>query len=231
MRLGMGAGKRFMDARWSKWDRWMEAIRDDLRHLCTWRMVFLRAVEILEANPRLQGGDVFGEFLKVSYASTAAMGIRRQVKIDEQSISMMRLLSEIAAHPASLSRERYKALFGSSPMLELADEMFDGLAGSSGPHVDPQMVERDMADLRANAEAVEEFADRRVAHLDTRDLKRAATYDDVHNCVGLLEQTYLKYHSLFRAETLDRVLPSYQYDWEAVFKEPWISPCHGRADA
>jgi len=219
------------DTRWQKWDSWMKTIHDDLRQLCTWKMVFCRLEQIVDQNPSLQANEAVCEFLKVAYASTVAMGVRRQVKIDPQSISLMRLFSEIKEDPEILSRERYKAHFDGSDMLPLADEMFDEFAGAGGAHVDPNLVERDMKHLAARAQAVEDFADRCVAHLDTRGPKFETTYFDLNGCVDYIENLYLRYYSLFRACTLYRVLPVFQYDWEAAFKEPWIRESQDNADA
>jgi hypothetical protein len=83
------------------------------------------------------------------------------------------------------------------------------------------------------AASVEHFADRRVAHLDKRGLTRLATVADVDECVSLLEALFVKYYGLFTARGLVSVTPVFQYDWTAVFQEPWLPPkgVAPRADA
>ncbi len=153
------------------------------------------------------------------------MGIRRQIKIDDDSISFARLLKEISDTPEVLSRNRFVALYKGSTVEHFADRDFDEFAGKEGNHVDPSLVKKDFENLKEKAKELEKYADKRIAHLDKRKPKTIPKFKDVDDCIDFLEELMKKYYLLFHAKSLLSILPVYQYDWKAIFREPWL-PCH-----
>jgi hypothetical protein len=45
---------------------------------------------------------------------------------------------------------------------------------------------------------------------------------ELDDAIDLLDQLYVKYHLLFHAAWMETLLPTRQYDWQAVFRIPWI---------
>lgn len=74
--------------------------------------------------------------------------------------------------------------------------------------------------------AKQEFADRRVAHRDQREPKQPPTYNEIKECIDLLDELYVRYHLLFHAESMTSLLPAWQYDWKEIFRTPWIAEGH-----
>ncbi len=70
----------------------------------------------------------------------------------------------------------------------------------------------------------EKYADRRIAHFDERAISSIPTFLDLDKCIDFLEMLIKKYYLLFRAGSLNSILPVSQnrYDWKAIFKEAWI---------
>ena len=54
-------------------------------------------------------------------------------------------------------------------------------------------------------------------------------FGELDECVKLLDKTYVKYHSLFYAEWVVTVMPTYQYNWKEIFLEPWLAAVAGSA--
>ena len=107
----------------------------------------------------------------------------------------------------------------------MADSFFDEFAGTGGQHVDPDPIKADLAALRRAAASLEAFADKTIAHLDKSTISGSsptATFDDLDRCLDLLEELTLKYYRLFTALSVPEILPTYQYDWTQIFREPWI---------
>jgi hypothetical protein len=48
------------------------------------------------------------------------------------------------------------------------------------------------------------------------------TYNELDAAIDLVDRLYVKYHLLFHAANMDTTLPTRQYDWQAVFRVPWI---------
>ena len=47
--------------------------------------------------------------------------------------------------------------------------------------------------------------------------------------LNYLDKTYVKYHLLFYAESIDTLMPTYQYEWKKIFLEPWLKTGFGSA--
>lgn len=220
----MGVNNRFtsMDPRLTKWLQWLEIIRLELHDLLLYRRVFWDVQEIIKTNRAIHTPSVFYSFLGHAYAAYAVAAIRRQIKRDKKSVSLARLLEELVAYPQVLSRSYFVSLYKGSPVENLADSDFTRLAETKGTHVSKDMVAADLGNLKLRARKCEEWADRRLAHRDERDVTSPPTFIDVDESVDILDKLYVKYHLLFRAGSYDTLEPVVQYDWKAVFREPWI---------
>ena len=106
---------------------------------------------------------------------------------------------------------------------------FAPYADASGEHVCPQMVKDDLKALKLAVETHEEFADKRIAHRDKGEPEVIPTFGELDDCIKLLDRTYVKYHLLFYAESIDTLMPTYQYEWKTIFLEPWLKTGLGSA--
>ena len=106
---------------------------------------------------------------------------------------------------------------------------FARYADASGEHVCPKMVKDDIDKLKKAAKAYEDFADKRIAHWDKDNPTVIPTFGELDDCIKLLDKTYVKYHLLFYAESIDTLMPTYQYEWKTIFLEPWLKAAAGSA--
>lgn len=213
-----------MDSKLQQWRKWLKVIHDEVQRLVINKHIFWEVQKIIETNPRIHQPSAFYTYLGDTYASHAVMGVRRQLKVDKQSISFARLLEEIIDSPQILSREYYVGLYKDSAVEHLADRAFDKFSGMSRPHVCPNMVCNDLCQLKKIAKDCEDFADKRIAHRDKRDPKVLPRFDDLNSSIEFLDKLYVKYHRLFHARSYGgSLMPDpYPNDWKAVFREPWI---------
>jgi hypothetical protein len=216
-----------VDPKLKKWLPWMDVIKAELHDLVVAKHVFHGVQSLIRANPALHQPSSFYDYLAQTYVSHVVIGVRRQIKSDKQSISMARLLEELVDSPQSMARSYYVGLYKGSVVEDRADHDFDKFSKPGLPHIDAAMVSADLVQLRAVSAKCEEFADKRVAHRDTREPKDLPTFNEVDACVDLLDKLYVKYFLLFHASTMDSLLPTWQYDWTAIFRVPWI-PTDGR---
>ncbi len=68
-----------------------------------------------------------------------------------------------------------------------------------------------------------------MAHWDKRKPTVVPTFEELDDCIKLLDQVYVKYHFLFHAESMDTLIPTYQYEWKSIFCEPWLKVGFGSA--
>lgn len=211
-----------MDAKLKKWIKWLDIIHDDLQQIVIHKNIFLRVGEIVKSNNTIQIPSAYYDFIGCSYTAFMIMGIRRQTKVNSQSISFSRLLKEICESPEKLSREYFKSLYTGSVVEDLADKDFDKFSGDNKNHIDAKMVEEDLLNLTNSGKLIEELADKRIAHYDKQRPIIIPTYNDLDECVELLDKLYCKYKLVLHASWQDTLLPTYQYDWEEVFRHKWL---------
>ena len=233
----------------------MHAIHDGIQGLVVDANIFWEVQDIIRANPRIQKPSAFYRFLGRTYLSHALAGLRRQIKPQKDSISFVGLLDDILKNPEALSRDYYRSLFaypngpdisrietegrkkpkqvgitGTSKPKDLTKmDDFARYADASGKHVCPTMVEADLKRLKSTVEIHEAIADKRIAHWDKDDSEDIPTFGELDDCIKLLDQTYVKYHFLFYAESIDTTMPTYQYKWKTIFLEPWLKVGAGSA--
>ena len=106
---------------------------------------------------------------------------------------------------------------------------FAPYADASEEHICPQMVKDDIDKLQKAAKACEDFADKRIAHWDKGAPDIVPTFEELDDCIKLLDETYVKYHLLFYAEGTSTLMPTYQYEWKKIFLEPWLKTGAGSA--
>jgi hypothetical protein len=213
-----------MNPKLAKWIRWLKIIHDEIQLLVLAKDGFWEVQEIIKSNKKIQKPSYFYQYLGNTYVSYSVIGMRRQLKVDSQSISLARLLIEIAETPEAVSRKYYRGLYSGSLVKRFADRDFDKFSEPGAAHISKKKVLDDLKRLRDAGRKLEEYADRRVAHRDKREVKSPPLFRDGDAFIELLDKLYVKYHLLFHASSMTSLMPTYQYDWKEIFLEPWIPP-------
>ncbi len=195
------------------------------------RAVYRRVAEITqERRPPLPASHFFDQ-LSSSYGISQSAAVRRQTDRDPRVISLARLLVEIKDDPSRLSRERFVSQYDLDQQ-ERGDQVFTSqFAGEVGDHVDPALVETDLQRLEDNALEITTYVNRHVAHADARPMQTLPTYAELNSAIDTIGDLFKRYYTLVTVESYLELVPTPQYDWEAVFREPWILPADGRRDA
>ncbi len=212
-----------MDQKLEKWLRWLKVVYGDITQLLIKRDIFWKVQEIIKNNKSVQKPSPFYRYLGDTYVAYITMGVRRHIEIDQkrrQSISFAHLLSEIVETPSLLSREYYKSVRKDKG---LADSEFNHFVGDIRDHISPSMVCNDLNLLKNTAEKVKVYADKIIAHRDKNKPKIPPTFDEVDECLNVLDRLYVKYHQIFHGEGMETAMPIYTYDWTEIFREPWLS--------
>src|SRR5687768_14439251 len=201
-----------LDPKLAKWIRWLEIIKGEVQELVIAKDMFKQVQKMIEDNPLLHRPSLFYRHFSNTYVSHVVIGLRRQIKCDNQSISMARLFEEMIETPQVLTRAYFVELYEDSAAHDFTDNDFNQFADPGAQRLNAALVEADLARLRDASKDCETFADKRVAHRDKAELKTLPTYNDVHGCIDLLDSLYTRYYLLFHAGSMDTLLPVYQND-------------------
>ena len=211
-----------MNPKLKKWLRWFEVLHGEIQDLIVAKHTFQEVQKMIRDNPNLHQHSSFYDYLSRTYVSHVVIGIRRQIKFDSKSISMARLFDEMISTPQTFQRTYYTNKYKGLIVKDFANKDFDKFAIPNSLHIDPNLVATDLERLKLATERCEDYADKRIAHRDNQEPKEPPTFNEVDDCINLLDELYVKYYLLFHASGMDTLLPTWQYDWQAIFHVPWL---------
>ena len=207
-----------------KWIRWLKIIHDDVTELLVKQNIFWEVQGMIKSNKALHKPSSFYQYLGDTYVAYVCMGIRRQVKINNQSISFAGLLGDIIENPSALSRKYFVSLYDGSTVEDLSDSEFDKFCGNNRDYISSEMVAKDLELLQSASSKIESLADKVIAHRDKKGPTEKPKFNEVDECLKTIDKLYTKYYLIFHAEAMDSLMPVYQYDWTEIFTVPWLEP-------
>ena len=77
------------------WQDRLKKISSDVGNLLLGRYVFRETQAVIAKNPRVEG--VFARWMRINYAHSMALGIRRAVDTDRRALSLANFLREMFA--------------------------------------------------------------------------------------------------------------------------------------
>ncbi len=211
-----------MKQKLEKWLGWMDTIQADIRGVLVAQRMHHELQEIIDTNSDLpETNDLYGR-LGSTYTSHVVIGLRRQLKTGDEQVSLAAMFKEMIATPQAVTRTYYRSHYTDSNVADLAGGHFDQFASTGASHIDQSRVQADFDELKCVTAKCEEYADRRVAHMDKRKPRSAPTYLELDAAISTLDRLYVKYHRLLFAQSMTSLLPARQYDWTSVLRIPWI---------
>lgn len=208
--------------------QWLEIIFQDVQDLLLDDHIFWELQKVVEANPEFtEASGLFTQWIASSFVQATAVGVRRQAKVDIDSISLARFLAEVEKYPSLVSRAHYMSLYAGKDawLLEIGEDDFNTVAGVGAANLPMAVAQKQMADLKAAVRGIEHYVDRRVAHYDTRGLARATpTFTDLTTSLQTLERLIILYWRLLKGPSMTTMLPTIQFDWQDIFRFAWLKP-------
>jgi AbiU2 len=212
----------------AKWVKWLETIRNETHTLWLYRDYQRGLSEMTQANDDIPPTTFF-HALGVWYAAAQMTGVRRQLDRDQRSVSLWRLLNDIAAHPEVMTRERHMSLWFDDDDDEIdrefktadANRNYDRFAGAGNDSIDPKLTMEDRDRLQGLGEPITAYVNKRIAHRDEKNLPAAPTYGELNAAVDELGELLKRYVSLLQAVGLPELVPVHQEDWTRAFTVAW----------
>jgi hypothetical protein len=203
------------------WNEWLDTISQDIFDLAMNRDTLRELRKIVAANPAVQEPGFFHEWLLKLYATTQAVGVRRQNDGAKDVVSLRRLLESMKANTHLLTRKRFINLYPHEMRDRHANRDFDKYCGVGWPCLDPATVDNLLRRLDDTAAAVHNFVSKRVAH-QVEGASATATFDDLDKALDSLEYVLKRAVMMLRADGLSTAVPVNLENWKAVFRRPWI---------
>jgi hypothetical protein len=164
------------------------------------------------------------------FAQASAVGIRRHVKYkeyrksDEDSVSLLRFLTEVKNHPDLITRQYYLDLYkAQNAYIEIGEKDFDNVAGVGNDRLPKARIVEHINELKGSARKVEKYVDKRVAHYDQKP-PVIPTFGELKAALATMEKLTMLYLRLLQGPIYDQLLPIMQFDWKSIFYFAWLEP-------
>lgn len=207
----------------NKWVDWIEKIKADLTGTINNQQIYNYFIEVVNANLehiKKNHGVLFCDFVRKCYAVQAAIGVRRHIKTDEDSISLMRLLGQIKKCANQFTYDFYLERYPiNRNKFEWQKSMFLNFS-KDGKAVSEEMVNNDIQQLKNIGSKVSNFVDRGMAHLDKRGYDVKVTFADLRKSIDSFNKIACKYICFIKSEGYFTLEPTIQFDWQKIFTVP-----------
>ena len=204
--------------RWKRWllGRLSGEVAELFRHI----EIYESLVAMVKVNDALLEPPVFFIWLKNSYVTAIAMGIRRQLDCDPRSVSLGILLREAELRHSLISRKCFRAMMrrkGLTP--EEADGDLRRRIGSTTFKV--AMATADIRRLERAENRIRRLVNKRIAHTGLlSEMRKPPTFDEIKKAVEEIDKVYVKYDAIIAGGGLTTARVT-MLDWSRVLAIPW----------
>ena len=206
-----------------RWRRWLKRINTDLIDVLIAKHIYQEIGRIVLANEDIQRpGDVH-DWISRCYGTTAVVGVRRLTDKRTDSVSLVRLLSEIREHPDAITRESHVCRY--QPRLRGAgSHWFDEFAGAGRNTLPRSVPARHLRDLRQAEHRIRRVVDTQIAHLDQENRQRKpVTFQEVHDAIDIMDRIVVSYNLLLTGSSPQpSLVPTWTHDLCRVFYQAWV---------
>lgn len=230
--VGHGAMEEAMkpEEEWALWQKWLgQEPKGDTLYAQVYELLFFRQIwdgfAFIYGNAPEEAREegTFLLWLRLSYARSLALGVRRMADTRSDVLSLARLIDRVWRYPTILTRERFLATQNTvgEDLRLMSEGWYTSMAGE-GDFIDPRIPAQDFEDLQAKTKQVRDWVNHSVAHLTAKGKPRAGIpLNAVHDAADVVADLFVKYNSLIQGVTIHSgVIMSY---WPTIFRVPWIA--------
>lgn len=217
-----------------KWQKWIEPIKNDLINMFKYHNIFKSFSDKVSSNfeyIKNNEGVPFCYFVRDGYIMYSTTAIRRLIKINKDSISLMGLLDELKVAAEQFTRDFYFKQFPNqrrpgdslSQFSNKRPDYFDEFS-DNGENLSKSKIEMDMNTLKDNKYMVkiERYADKIVAHHDKRKLSEneLPEYHELDDLIPIIDKIACKYINFISSKGYQTLIPVLQFDPVSFLKFP-----------
>lgn len=182
-----------MNKKVKKWSNWLNVIGVQIQNMLIKKDTHNTILKIISNNKHLHQHNPFYDHLFHTYIAYISVSVRRQLKRNNNSISLYGLLSDMSENKSNIPKHEYIT-------------------------IDP---DADIERIKQSSKYIEEYVDRRLAHTDKRAVKVLPNPNEIEECIILLKDIHKNYNSVIN--NADVELMPVRNDWTNIFTYPWIN--------
>ena len=220
-----------------KWSEWLEQIKRQVYNMFHNRAIWRDMDDAL----RNHEGGIFSAHYTDLYIAGQVMALRRiaDAQAHDSTISLGRLLGDLHRNPTVMSRDRYVRMYTADNeadgsrnegveqrgmteaefLTNRAKAEFDSHFGDANGQFDLSKNQNRVERLAAASRHISSYADRLIAHIDSKGLLENPTYADLDAAIDEVGELLREIALLLGAEGLVNLEPITQDDWKWPFRQ------------
>jgi hypothetical protein len=204
----------------AEWRVILDRVRLDLQRVHLNRLLWQRVNAAMQQQAPATAPATWMNHYAQIYAQAQAMAIRRLVRASGAALSLGQLLDRLMQRPDVVTPERVRPETELVTGLMLVEERrwVNGWCSEDG-HLDPDRPKADRHQLYDETEAVVEWVNTRVAHIDPAVPDQRLSFEKVHVTIDHVSEIFKSYAVLLAGSHFV-LLPVIQDDWEIAFANP-----------
>jgi hypothetical protein len=219
---------RLDEEAWNRWAAAIEQVKVDLQSTINDRAVYQGFNEVVRENEdwiRQHQGLLFYDFVVRSYVARVALGVRRQVRVKDDAISLVRIMSQMRDCAAQLTLDFYLERFPRNPDYDVPwQEWTFKQISEDGRVASTTIIDAHIGELKRLTTEIEAFADKTLAHRDKKGYSGKVTFNDLDAAVDALDDIACKYISVLTGKGYSSLQATIVFDWKRIFRVPWREP-------
>ncbi len=201
-----------------KWIRWIDQIKIDLMNLLNHQQIYNEFISVANKNlehVKKYNGIYFCRFIMSCYGVSATVGIRRHIKSNLQSISLIRVLEQMKNCAKDFTYDSYLKVYPLKGWVW--QEATFRLLSKDGRLISSELIEDDIKKLKKLSKKAETLVDRVYAHLDRRGTRVKLTFEELEKTLEAYNQIACKYICFLTGTHNSTLQPTIQDNWQDIF--------------
>ncbi len=212
-----------MNPKIEQWKKEIQAITSDATDTIESQYIFKRLVEIVGSNPKINADNLFWDHLRASFGAYMVLGITQQVDERTEVISLLKLLEDIKTNPNVITRDWFADQYEANGLPRQVGKQHFAEHFGSKLEVDATIVAQDIQELKSATAKVARFRHTRIAHKNADErFVIDLNFSEVEQALEKIEKLVIKYQLLLNQSGYEALMPTITYNWESIFKVPWI---------
>lgn len=208
----------------AKWRRWMKKINKIATDVVIDNYIFRRSMEIINTSKKYESNPIVVNWVKRSYATHVAMGVRRLIDKDGRTYSLFCLIQSISENPQIVTRKSYVTRYPKH-IKRFGQEDFNQFVGAGNDTLTKEIVIADLNKLEKMIKHIGSTISKIFAHSQRKSNgKKKIKWFEIHRSIAELDKLCIRYSSILNQDAnFSSLLPEnvsdYDKDIRSIFGE------------
>ena len=204
-----------------KWQRILECQLNEMTDVLERRVIFQETKKMVEANSDIQQSNIFYDYFRINYIYAQIIQLSRILDQDPRTESMYNLLNDIEDNPDVFERKWRDEI---NKLVALPDTLQAFGNTLEEKTLNADVVSEDKCKLLCKFAPIKKYRDREIAHKQARGQKPNLSFEKLDEFIDLIHERFLVYACFLHGSGYPEggLMPVIQYDWQEIFRQPWI---------